>query len=121
MRIANQVPNYMPTPGNSRKNANSFTGQSFRSQVDLASTRHLDQCNFTAAPAGRWMDVSAYCKLMDSYRSWKDRQPPQELPGGQGPTKENIDYLKGQPLLGGACGRAGNHGTDGGHYLRSAR
>ena len=95
MRISNCAPGYQSAVQKQR--AGSESG-SFGRRLDIAAGRGADRLEVSAAGAG-WQDgcitgLSPYCQLMDSYREWKTRQPPQDLPDSWGPTDENLAWLK---------------------------
>lgn len=95
MRIQNRISNYSPFTPQNRSVPRTST---FSQQLDVAHSRSTDHCEFCAhspqpAPVDG-MELSPYCRLMNSYRWWKERQPAQELPGSQGRTAENIAYLR---------------------------
>lgn len=93
MRIQSGIPNYLPQNQKART-----SGSTFGQQLDIASRCTTDQCEFCAhspkpVPVNG-LELSAYCRLMDSYQWWKGQQPPQEIPDSKGLTEENIAYLR---------------------------
>ena len=95
MRISGQTPVYRPAAQTRRVSSGSG---SFGKQLDIAADRRTDQLEISAPGAARRdvheLELSPYCKLMDSYEAWKAKQPPKDLPDSWGPTEENLAYLK---------------------------
>ena len=101
MRIHSTTPIYQSLI---RSGLAKSTASTFGQQVDIAARSRIatscatDQCEFCAhspkpVPVNG-MELSAYCRLMDSYEWWKGQQPPLELPDSKGLTEENITYLR---------------------------
>ena len=98
MRVVNQAPNYQSQLQKLQTPSVKSGGSVFGKQLDIAARRSADSFALENPEAMKraedhW-ETTAYVNLCRQHERWKAQQPPQELPDGQGPTKENMAYLK---------------------------